>query len=141
MSESHDAEPARTVRRGDRVFHGLVAAVLAAVFIGSLWPVDVSSMPATFSVPAGDERSLCMLRHLSGMPCPTCGVSRSLAGVALRGRTWLERTARVLVGCIPLLAAVTVVVYAVRMWLFFASGAGAEAWVASPLGRLLSALL
>jgi len=173
MSESHDAEPARTVRRGDRVFHGLVAAVLAAVFIGSLWPVDVSSMPATFSVPAGDERSLCMLRHLSGMPCPTCGVSRSLraigqgevaaavrfhplgpvyyglllvvlvrsAGVALRGRTWLERTARVLVGCIPLLAAVTVVVYAVRMWLFFASGAGAEAWGASPLGRLLSALL
>jgi len=171
MSESHEARPGRTVPRSERLFHGLVAAGLAAALAGSLWPVDVATLPETFTVPH-DEHSICMLRRLAGMPCPTCGVTRSLralgqgevaaavrfhplgplyyvlllvvlvrsAGIALRGRTWLERTARVLVRLLPLVVLVTVGVYVVRMWRFFACGTGSAAWEASPMGRLLAAL-
>jgi len=171
MSEPHEVLPARTVPRSDRVFHGLVAVSLAGMFAASLWPADVSAMPETFSVPH-DEDSICMLRRMTGMPCPTCGVTRSFralgqgalaaavrfhplgpvyfamlavvmvrsAGIAVRGRRWLDGTARVLVWSLVLLAPATLAVYAVRMWLFFASGTGAAAWAASPMGRLLAAL-
>jgi hypothetical protein len=119
-----------------------------------------------------ESGTICMLRRLTGMPCPTCGVTRSLralgqgeaaaavrfhplgplyaamllvamvrsAGVALRGRTWLEGTARVLVWSLPFVMAATLLVYAVRMGLFFADGTGAAAWEASPAGRVLSIL-
>ncbi|MEA3368510.1 MAG: DUF2752 domain-containing protein [Planctomycetota bacterium] len=171
MPEPHAAEPDRTVPRAERFFHGVVAAVLVAMVAGSVWPVDVSTLPDTFSVPH-DEGTICMLRRVTGMPCPTCGATRSLralgqgqvaaavrfhplgplygilllvvmvrsAGIALSGRTWLERTARVLVWMLPFLALATVGLYVVRMWLFFADGTGSAAWAASPMGRLLAVL-
>jgi hypothetical protein len=171
MPDPSDTPPARTVRGADRVFHGVAAAVLAAAMVHSLWPADVAAMPDTFSVPH-DEESICMLRRVTGMPCPTCGVTRSFhalgqgdaaaavrfhplgplyaamllavmvrsAGIAVGGRTWLERTARVLVWSLPFVVLATVGVYVVRMWLFFADGTGAAAWEASPAGRVLSIL-
>ncbi|MBL7141090.1 MAG: DUF2752 domain-containing protein, partial [Planctomycetes bacterium] len=116
--------------------------------------------------------SICMLRRVTGMPCPTCGVTRSFralgqgalvaavrfhplgpvyfallmvvmvrsAGIAVRGRRWLDGTARVMAWSLPVLVLATLAVYAVRMWLFFASGMGAAAWAASPMGRLVAAL-
>jgi len=169
MSELHEVSPDRTVPRGDRVFHGLAAAALAGMFAASLWPADVAAMPETFGV--GGSESICMLRRMTGMPCPTCGVTRSFralgqgalvaavrfhplgpvffamlavvmvrsAGVALGGRRWLDGAARVMIWLLPLLVPATLAVYAVRMWLFFASGTGAAAWAASPLGRLVAA--
>jgi len=168
MPEPSHTAPGRTVTRSERLLHGLVAAGLAAVFAASLWPADVAAMPDTFSVPH-DEHSICMLRRVTGMPCPTCGATRSLralgqgevaaavrfhplgplyaammlavmvrsAGIAVRGRPWLGGTARFLVGLLPLLLLVTVLVYVVRTWRFFADGTGSAAWSASPLGRLL----
>jgi len=170
MPEPPHVRPGRPVPRTERVLHGLAAAGLAAVFAASLWPVDVSAMPDTFSVPGEDSTTICLLRRLTGMPCPTCGASRSLralgqgepaaavrfhplgplyaamllvvlvrsAGIALRGRTWLEGTARVLVGLLPMVLLVTVLVYVVRMWRFFADGTGSAAWSASAMGRFLS---
>jgi len=170
MSEPNEVAPARSVSRDDRIFHGLAAAALAAMVIACLWPVDVSALPATFSVGGGD--TICLLRRLTGMPCPTCGVTRSFralgqgalaaavrfhplgpvyfamlavvmvrsAGIAVRGRQWLDRTARVMVRSLVLLVPATLLVYAVRMWLFFASGTGAAAWGASLLARVLEVL-
>ena len=170
-SEPSAAGPDRSVRLADRIFHAVVAAALAAAFAVSLWPVDLRGLPPTFGV-RDESRSICLLRWVTGMPCPTCGVTRAFravgqgamaealafhplgpvlyvvfvvvmvrsAGVAVRGRTWLDRTARVLVWSIPVLAMATLVTYAVRMGLFVSSGAAAEAWQASPLRGLLSAL-
>ena len=171
MDLSETARPNRAVRRADRLFHGIVAAGLAAMFAGSLRPMDLAALPPTFGVGAGGG-SICLLWRMTHMPCPTCGITRSFyalahgapreavafhplgpvfyallavvmvrsAGVALRGRTWLDRTARVLVWSIPVLAVATLVVYAVRMTLFFSGGTGGEAWRTSPLGRLIALL-
>jgi len=171
MPNPSPVPPDHTVLPGERIFHGLAAAALAVMFVGSLWPADVTAWPDTFSVPKG-ENTVCMLRRMTGMPCPTCGATRSLralgqgevaaavrfhplgplyaalllvvmvrsAGIAVRGRTWLEGTARVLVWSLLPLVVLTVVVYVVRMWLFFADGTGAAAWEASPTAGLLEAL-
>ena len=171
MADLHAVPPDRRVPGAERVFHGLAAAVLVAATVGTVWPADASVLPDTFSVPH-DEDTICMLRRVTGMPCPTCGVTRSFqalgqgdvaasvrfhplgplyalmllvvlvrsAGIALRGRTWLEGAARVLVWSLPLVVLVTLGVYVVRMWLFFADGTGAAAWEASPMSRVLEAL-
>jgi len=170
MDPSATARPNRAVRRADRIFHGIVAVGLAAMFAASMRPMDLGALPPTFGVDAGD--SICLLRRMTHMPCPTCGVTRSFyavghgalraavafhplgpvlyvvlavvmvrsAGVALVGRTWLDRTARVLVWSIPVFAVATLVTYAVRMTLFFADGTGSQAFQTSPLGRLITLL-
>ncbi len=171
MPHPSDTLPDRRVPRKERIFHGLAAGTLAVLFAGSLWPADTRGMPETFSVPE-ESGTICMLRRVTGMPCPTCGVTRSFralgqgevgaavrfhplgpvyaamlltvmarsAGIALRGRTWLERTARVLAWSLPLVAGATLLLYAVQLGLFFADGTGTTAWEASPMGRLLEAL-
>ena len=171
MNPSETVRPNRTVRRCDRIFHGIVAAGLAAMFAWSMRPLDLAVLPPTFGASAAAD-SICVLWRTTHMPCPTCGITRSFyamghgapgeavafhplgpvlyailgvvmvrsAGVALRGRTWLDRTARVLVWSIPALAVATLVTYAVRMAFFFAGGTGAEAFHTSPLGRLIALL-
>ncbi len=172
MDPSEVAGPNRTVRRSDRIFHGIVAAGLAVMFAASVRPMDLADLPPTFGA-GGSGNSICLLWRTTGMPCPTCGVTRSFyalghgapgaavafhplgpvlcavfvivmvrsAGVALLGRTWLERTARVLVWSIPVLAVATLVTWAVRMVFFFADGTGVQAFRASPLGRLIALLV
>ena len=171
MAPSDVVGPNRTVRRADRIFHGIVAAGLATMFAASMRPLDLAALPPTFGASAASD-SICGLWRTTHIPCPTCGITRSFyalghgapgaavafhplgpvlyaisavvmvrsAGVALRGRTWLDRTARVLVWSIPALAVATLVTYTVRMTLFFADGTGAEAFHTSPLGRLIALL-
>jgi hypothetical protein len=157
------------VSRGERVFHGLAAALLAAVFLASflgadrwrLWPVADGGR---------EGNTLCVLRHLTGLPCMTCGMTRSFcalgrgqvgealeqhplgpvvyavlaitmirsAWIAAVGRRRLERVARMLVWSIPALALAALALWVLRLWSLFAGGAGAEAWHASPLARLLA---
>jgi len=91
MPDAHDIQPDRRVRPGDRVFHALVAAALVAVAVASLWREDVSALPPTFGVLEKDCGSVCMLRRMTGMPCPTCGATRSFR--ALGQGAWREAVA------------------------------------------------
>jgi hypothetical protein len=150
-----------------RTFHGIVAAALAAVFVLSFAGVD--RWVAAQAAP-GDEsvRTLCALRLLTGIPCPSCGLTRSFcsigrgepvaavefhalgpvvfalfafllvrsAGIAIRGRSWLDGSAQRLVRAIPILVTVGIVAWIVRLSIMLASGAAAAAWHASVGGRI-----
>ncbi|HUT59720.1 MAG TPA: DUF2752 domain-containing protein [Phycisphaerae bacterium] len=157
------------ISRGERVFHGLAAGLLAAVFLASFLAVDRWRLGS-----GGDAdregNTLCVLRHLTGLPCLTCGMTRSFcaisrcrfvealehhplgpvvyavlavtmirsAWIAAVGRRRLDRIVRVLIWSIPVLALAALALWAVRLWILFAGGAGVEAWHASPLARLLA---
>jgi hypothetical protein len=171
MTDTAIAQAHCIVGRSDRLVHALVAAAMAAVFVASFCSID----RVRFREPlAGQEGpvALCLLRHLTGIPCPTCGMTRSFccmsrgefaeaalfhplgpviyamlavvfvrsAGIALLGRTWLGRTARVLVWSVPVLGIVAVAIWVVRLWHLAASGAVAEAWQGSLLAKALSML-
>ena len=140
-----------------------------AVFVASFLPVNTHDFVPTFS-PRPDPASVCLARRMAGVPCPTCGMTRSFravgqgalgeafafhplgpvlygvfivvmvrsGGIAIAGRRWLDGTTRALVVAIPVLVVAAAVLWIVRLALFFASGAGAESWHASPLGRIFS---
>jgi hypothetical protein len=171
MGTESDGVRGRALGRGERVAHAVVAAVLAAVFVASFAGVDRVKLYPPLG--AGDGgTSICLLKRLTGIPCMTCGMTRSfcaigrgrlaeaarfhplgpvvyamLAAVMIRaavmaafGRMWLGRTVRVLIWSIPVLVAAAIVIWAVRLAVLFSSGAGAEAWRASPIGRFISML-
>jgi len=157
------------ISRDERVFHGLAAGLLATVFLASFLGADRWRL-----LPVADGgregTTLCILRHLTGLPCLTCGMTRSFcalgrgqvgealehhplgpvvyavlavtmirsAWIAAVGRRRLERVARMLIWSIPVLALAALALWAVRLGILFASGAGAEAWHASLLARLLA---
>lgn len=154
--------------RGDRVGHAVVAGLIALVFMASFLGVDRWRVLATAAI-GSEGATLCLLRRTTGLPCPTCGMTRSfcamgrgdlgdafrqhplgpvlyalLAFVMVRsavaavwGRRLFAGTARLLVWSVPALLAAAVVVWVVRLWWMFASGAAAEAWRESLLGRIL----
>jgi len=171
--ESHVDDAAnRTIRRPDRIGHAIVAAALAAVFIASFARIDRLRL-ARWPLTGDGTPSICLLKRLTGVPCPTCGMTRSFcclgrgevveavrfhplgpvlyallavvmvrsAVIAVSGRRWLEQTARLFIRSILLLVSVGFILWIVRLWQFFASGAAAAAWRESLLGKLLSMLM
>jgi hypothetical protein len=71
----------------ERAFHGALAGLLAVVFAASFLGVD-RWFPAPASGPQGSVRTVCALRLLTGIPCPTCGMTRSFCAIG-RGQ-WAE---------------------------------------------------
>jgi hypothetical protein len=164
-----DVPANRTVARSERVLHGLVAGLLAAVFLASFLGVDRWRL---WPGPDGGREgtTICLLKRLTGLPCMTCGMTRSFCTIsrgqvgealdyhplgpvvyvvfaaamlrsgwiAATGRKRMEWVGRVLIWSIPVLLLAALVVWAMRLWMLFASGAGAEAWHMSLLARLFS---
>ena len=67
----------RRVPRGDRAFHGIVAGLWAAVLVASFLGVDRRFDGAR----EGPGRSVCLFRQATGLPCPTCGMTRSFGAI------------------------------------------------------------
>jgi len=156
----------RTVSTADRIFHGIVAALLAGVFAVSILQIGFWDSGAPDDDPAG---SICLLRRATGLPCPTCGLTRAFyamgrgavgeafeahplgplvfvlfavvwvrsTGILLAGRAWLNGWARVLTWSLPFIVGAALLLWAVRLGWMFWSGAASSAWRASLLGRLL----
>ena len=153
--------------RQDRVFHGIVGALLTATFAVSILQIGFWDTGAPDDDPAG---SICVLRRTTGLPCPTCGMTRAFyamgrgavgeafaehalgplvfillgvvwvrsTGILLAGRAWLNGTARVLTWSLPFLVGAALLLWVVRLGWMFRTGAAAEAWHLSLLGRLIN---
>ena len=65
---------------GGRVGHALAACLLLAVFAASFLGVDRWKLPA-LSPLGGDGSTTCLLRSATGLPCATCGMTRSFCAI------------------------------------------------------------
>lgn len=68
--------PNRDVTHTERWFHGVTAALLVGVFAASFGGLDL-----VCGHDVGDQGAnaftICFLRAMTGIPCPTCGMTRS----------------------------------------------------------------
>jgi hypothetical protein len=62
------------------VFHWIAAGVLAAMFLASLLGLDRWEWLTPPGVP-DENTALCLMRRLTGLPCPTCGMTRSFCAM------------------------------------------------------------
>jgi hypothetical protein len=85
-----DAAPRQTVAPTDRWLHAAAAGLLAAVFAASVLGADRWQVPGLPASPDGGT-ALCMGRMLTGLPCPTCGMTRSFCAL---GRADLAEAVR-----------------------------------------------
>jgi hypothetical protein len=104
----------RVVPRVERWCHGLLAVLLAVVFALSFLGLDRWSLKGGGPADAADASlpghgfTICALRNLTGIPCPTCGMTRSFCHIArgdLAGASRLQPLGLVL---FPMLAVLLV---------------------------------
>ena len=74
-------QPQPVVARSERWFHGIVAGLLAVMFAASLLGVDRWELLTPSNVP-DEATSICMMRRLTWLPCPTCGLTRSFCDIS-----------------------------------------------------------
>jgi hypothetical protein len=162
-----EPEISRTDRSMHGVVAGLLAAVFALSVAGvDQWKVETTSL-GELRVPTicllhrvtglpcaacGLTRSFCALGHgsmgraIDEHPLGPvvfvilAAVLVRSAVIAIRGRMWLPRVGRGLVWSVPVLVVVGLALWGARLWMMFASGAGAEAWRTSPLGMMLASM-
>ena len=63
-----------------RIGHALAAGFLLAVFAASFLGVDRWSLPG-ISLIGGEGSTTCLLRRATGLPCATCGMTRSFCAI------------------------------------------------------------
>ena len=75
-----ELQPPLRIDSTQRWFHGVTAGLLAVVFAASFLGVDRWEWLTPPGVP--DEcTSICLLRRATGLPCPTCGMTRSFCDI------------------------------------------------------------
>ena len=72
--------PNTEVSRSGRIGYGVAACCLLAVFAASLLGVDRWKLPG-FSPIGGEGSTTCLLRRATGLPCATCGMTRSFCAI------------------------------------------------------------
>jgi hypothetical protein len=86
MTESENSPPVipgglnTEVTRSGRIGHGVAAGCLLAVFVASFLGVDRWNL-ACLSPSVGEGTSTCLLRRVTGLPCATCGMTRSFCAI------------------------------------------------------------
>jgi hypothetical protein len=76
--------PSTEISRSGRIGHAVAASLLLAVFAASFLGADRWSLPGIPSV-GGEGSTTCLLRRAAGLPCATCGMTRSFCAIG-RGR-------------------------------------------------------
>jgi len=86
MAESENSPPvipgglSTEVSCSGRIGHALAACLLLAVFVASFLGVDRWTFPGIPSA-GGEGSTTCLLRHATGLPCATCGMTRSFCAI------------------------------------------------------------
>jgi len=72
--------PDTAISRSGRIGHALAAGFLLAVFAASFLGVDRWSLPGISPI-GGEGSTTCILRRATGLPCATCGMTRSFCAI------------------------------------------------------------
>ncbi|MCX5654887.1 MAG: DUF2752 domain-containing protein [Planctomycetota bacterium] len=72
--------PSPEVDQGGRIGHAVAAGLLLVVFAASFIGVDRWRLPG-ISLIGGEGSTTCLLRRATGLPCATCGMTRSFCAI------------------------------------------------------------